>query len=76
MSTITSITLILGTLLNLLGLYGFLDTGAPHPIALLPCAVGFLLIACVVVSADLKLHRKAMMGASLVALFVFAAYVS
>ena len=76
MSAITIITLIFGILLNILGLYGFLGTGAAHPITLLPCALGIFLIACAVVSTDPKLHRQAMKGASLVALFGLAANAS
>ena len=76
MSAIATITLVFGVLLNLIGLYGFLGTGATHPIALLPCAIGVLLGACTLASTDPKLHRQAMQGASLVALFGFAANVS
>jgi hypothetical protein len=76
MSAIATITLVFGVLLNLIGLYGFLGTGAIHPIALLPCALGVLLGACTLASTDPKLHRQAMQGASLVALFGFVANVS
>ena len=76
MSAIATITLVFGVLLNLIGIYGFLGTGTTHLIALLPCAIGVLLGACTLASTDPKLHRQAMQGASLVALFGFAATVT
>lgn len=75
MSAIATITLIFGGMLNLLGLYGYFGTGAAHPVALLPCLLGILLVACAVVSTEPKLHRQTMQGASLVALIGFAANV-
>ncbi len=42
----TSITLTFGTLLILLGLGGYFGTGADSPTALIPAAVGIILIIC------------------------------
>ncbi len=42
----TAITTTFGTLLILLGLGGYLGTGAEHPTALIPAGVGMVLIIC------------------------------
>ena len=72
----TTITLVFGVLLSLIGLADFLYAGAHSPALLFPSLLGLLLIACSVVSTDSKLHRQAMKGAALVALLGFAATVT
>lgn len=72
----TTITLVFGVLLSLIGLADFLYAGMHSPALLFPSLLGLLLIACSVVSTDHKLHRQAMKGAALVALLGFAATAS
>ena len=72
----TTITLVFGVLLSLIGLTDFLYAGAHSPALLFPALLGLLLIACSVVSTDPKLHRQAMKVAALVALLGFAATAS
>ncbi len=72
----TTITLVFGVFLNLIGIADFFSS-APHaPTLLFPCLLGSLLLICSLVSTDPKLHRQAMKGATLVALVGFAATVS
>jgi len=75
-SPMTTITLVFGALLTLIGLADFFYEGMHSPTLLFPSLLGILLIICSLVSSDPKLHRKAMKGAALVALFGFAATVS
>jgi putative effector of murein hydrolase len=72
----TTITLVFGALLTLIGLADFFYAGMHSPALLFPCLLGILLIICSLVSTDPKLHRQAMKGAALVALLGFAATVT
>ena len=72
----SSISIIFGLLLNIVGLTGFFGTGATHPTALIPCVLGILLILCGIIARNQKLHMHAMHAAVLVGLIGFAATVS
>jgi hypothetical protein len=72
----TTLTIIFGSLLNLVGLIGFLSTGATHPTALIPCALGLLLIIAALVGRNPSLHMHAMHAAVLVALIGLSATLS
>ncbi|MFZ4115920.1 MAG: hypothetical protein ACOYK6_04240 [Chthoniobacterales bacterium] len=63
-----TLSLIFGILLNLVGLLGFFGTGATHYTALIPCALGLLLIASGLVAYQEHLRRHAMHVAVLVSL--------
>ncbi|MCF7729758.1 MAG: hypothetical protein K9M81_05245 [Chthoniobacterales bacterium] len=62
------LSFIFGLLLNLIGLFGFFGTGATHYTALIPCALGLLLIASGLVAQKEHLRRHAMHGAVLISL--------
>lgn len=73
MKSMTIITISFGALLILVGLLGFFLTGAAHPTALIPCALGLLLIIAALIGRNPKLHMHAMHGAVLIGLLGFAA---
>ena len=66
-----TISLIFGFLLNVVGLLGFYGTGATHYTALIPCALGLLLIVSALVARKEHLRRHAMHVAVLVSLIGF-----
>jgi hypothetical protein len=76
MNSMTTISIFFGIMLNLVGLAGFLGTGSTHPTALIPCALGILLIVCGWISRNPKLHMHAMHAAVLVGTIGFAATIS
>ncbi len=63
-----TLSLIFGLLLNIVGLIGFFGTGATHYTALIPCALGLLLILSGIVAKKEHLRRHAMHVAVLVSL--------
>jgi len=65
-----------GAVLILLGLGGFVATGAEHPTALIPAAAGVLLIVFGLLARNPKLRMHAMHGAALIGLLGFAGSVS
>ena len=65
-----------GVALILLGLVGYGVTGAQSPTALIPAAVGLLLVGLGLVARNPKLRMHAMHGAALVGLLGFAGSVS
>ena len=67
----SSLAIIFGILLNIVGLFGFLETGATHYTALIPCALGLLLILSGLIAKKENLRRHAMHVAVLVALLGF-----
>jgi hypothetical protein len=69
-------TIVIGILLNIVGLVGFFGTGAIHYTALIPCALGLLLILCGILARIPRLHMHAMHLAVLIALLGFGATVS
>ncbi len=60
-----------GLLLNLVGLAGFFGTGATHYTALIPCALGLLLVISGLIAKKEALRQHAMHVAVLVALLGF-----
>ncbi len=72
----SQLALIFGFLLNIVGLVGFFGTGATHYTALIPCALGLLLIICGFIAKKEQLRRHAMHVAVLVALAGFLATAS
>ncbi len=71
-----TLSLIFGFLLNIIGLVGFFGTGATHYTALIPCALGILLILSGIVAKKEHLRRHAMHIAVLVSLVGFLGTVS
>ena len=67
----STLSIIFGFLLNIVGLAGFLGTGASHYTALIPCALGLLLILTGIVAKRESLHRHAMHAAVLISLLGF-----
>ena len=72
----TTITILFGSLLNLVGLVGFFYTGAAHPKALIPCALGLVLIILALMGRKPSQHMNAMHAAILVGLIGFGASLS
>ena len=72
----STLSIIFGLLLNLVGLVGFFGTGATHYTALIPCALGLLLIISGIVARCEKCHMHAMHVAVLVSLIGFIATAS
>ncbi len=66
-----TLSLIFGILLNAVGLTGFFGTGATHYTALIPCALGLLLIISGLIARNEHLRRHAMHVAVFVALLGF-----
>ncbi len=73
MKSMTTITILFGVLLNVVGLVGFFCTGAVHPKALIPCALGLLLIIIALIGRKPDQHMHAMHAAVLVGLIGFGA---
>ncbi len=69
----STLSIIFGILLNLVGLLGFFGTGATHYTALIPCGLGVLLILSGIIAKNEALRRHAMHVAVLVGLVGFAA---
>lgn len=69
------LSIIFGLLLSVVGLIGFLGTGATHYTALIPCGLGVLLILSGLVARKEKLRPHAMHVAVLVSLVGFVATV-
>lgn len=67
------LSIIFGLLLSVVGLIGFLGTGATHYTALIPCGLGVLLILSGLVARKEKLRPHAMHVAVLVSLVGFVA---
>ncbi|MBX9576872.1 MAG: hypothetical protein K2W97_00155 [Chthoniobacterales bacterium] len=67
----SSLAIIFGILLNIVGLVGFFGTGATHHTALIPCVLGLLLILSGLIARKEKLRQHAMHVAVLVALLGF-----
>jgi hypothetical protein len=67
----SSLSILFGILLNLVGFGGFFFTGATHYTALIPCGLGLLLIICGWIAKKESLRRHAMHVAVLVALLGF-----
>lgn len=67
----SSLSIIFGFLINLVGLVGFFGTGATHYTALIPCILGLLLIVCGLIAKKESLRQHAMHVAVLVALIGF-----
>ncbi len=76
MTSMSTITLLFGALLNIVGLVGYFGTGAAHPTALIPCALGLLLILCGLLARQEKLHMHVMHAAVLIALLGFGGTVT
>ncbi len=76
MTSMPSISVVFGILLNIVGLVGFFGTGAAHPTALIPCALGILLIICGLLARNEKIRIHVMHVAVLVGLLGFGATVS
>ncbi len=76
MTSMPSISVVFGILLNIVGLVGFFGTGAAHPTALIPCALGILLIICGLLARNEKIRMHVMHVAVLVGLLGFGATVS
>ncbi len=76
MTSMSSISVVFGILLNIVGLVGFFGTGAAHPTALIPCALGILLIICGLLARNEKIRIHVMHVAVLVGLLGFGATVS
>ncbi|MBM3857083.1 MAG: hypothetical protein FJ390_03875 [Verrucomicrobia bacterium] len=72
----STLSIIFGLLLNLVGLVGFFETGATHYTALIPCAFGLLLMLCGFIAKKESLRPHAMHVAVLVALIGFLGTVS
>lgn len=72
----SQLSLLFGFLLNVVGLVGFFSTGASHPTALIPCALGLLLFISGIVARRKALHKHAMHVAVLVSLLGFLGTVS
>lgn len=72
----SSLSIIFGFLLNLVGLVGFFGTGATHYTALIPCALGLLLIISGLVAKKESLRQHAMHVAVLIGLLGFIMTVS
>jgi hypothetical protein len=65
-----------GVALIALGVVGYFATGAQSPTALIPAAVGLVLVICGVLARNPKRRMHAMHGAALAALIGFAGSVS
>ena len=76
MTSMSSISVVFGILLNVVGLVGFFGTGAAHPTALIPCGLGLLLIICGLLARIEKIRMHVMHVAVLVGLLGFGATVS
>jgi len=63
-----TLSLVIGVVLLAVGLGGFIGTGAHAPTALIPAALGVLLIASGLVARNARARRHAMHAAVLVAL--------
>jgi uncharacterized membrane protein HdeD (DUF308 family) len=63
-----TLSLVIGVVLLAVGLGGFIGTGARAPTALIPAALGVLLIASGLVARNARARRHAMHAAVLVAL--------
>ncbi|MEI6416520.1 MAG: hypothetical protein WCO92_02235, partial [Verrucomicrobiota bacterium] len=72
----SSLSIIFGLLLNIIGLVGFFGTGSTHYTALIPCALGLLLIISGLIARKENLRRHAMHVAVLVAFLGFLGTVS
>lgn len=72
----STLSILFGFLLNLVGLIGFFGTGATHYTALIPCALGLLLILSGIVARKEHLRRHAMHVAVLVSFLGFVATAS
>jgi len=72
----SSISLLFGILLNVVGLAGFFGTGAQHYTALIPSGLGLILILCGSIARKEELRRHAMHVAVLVSLIGFLSTVS
>ena len=70
------ITIVIGLLLNIVGLVGFFGTGAIHYTALIPCILGLILILCGIIARTPKLHMHVMHVAVLVGILGFGATIS
>jgi hypothetical protein len=69
-----AITISYGVALEILGLVGFLVTGAKSPTALIPCIFGTLIIACgVLANQRPDLRKHVMHGAAVLGLIAFLA---
>jgi len=53
-----------GIILDLLGIAGFVFTGAQHPTALIPCAFGTLILLCGIIALRVPGSRKHVMHAA------------
>jgi hypothetical protein len=76
MTSISTISILFGVLLNIVGLVGFFGTGAAHPTALIPSVMGLLLIICGFLARNEKLHASAIQAALVVGVIGFAATAS
>ena len=76
MKSMSMISILFGVLLTVVGLCGFFGTGATHPTALIPCALGAALILCGLIGRNDALHHRAMQAAILVALLGFGGTVT
>lgn len=76
MSSMSTISIFFGILLNVVGLVGFFGTGAAHPTALIPCGLGLLLILCGLLARIEKIRMHVMHVAVLVGLLGFGATVT
>jgi len=72
----SSLSILFGLLLNLVGLVGFFETGATHYTALIPCELGLLLIIAGLIAKKEHLRQHAMHVAVLVTLIGFIATAS
>ena len=71
-----AITILFGVLLNVVGLIGFFATGAAHPTALIPCALGIVLLICGLLARNEKIRMHVMHVAVLIGLLGFGATVT
>lgn len=76
MKSMSIISILFGVLLTVVGVFSFFGTGASHPTALIPSALGIALILCGLIGRNQKLHHRAMQTAMLVALIGFGGTVS
>ena len=72
----SSLAIIFGILLNIVGFVGFFATGSTHYTALIPCVLGILLIISGLIARNEKFRQHAMHVAVLVGLLGFVATAS
>jgi Ca2+/Na+ antiporter len=63
------ISIIIGVLLDIVGVASFISTGSTHNAALIPCIIGMIIFVCGILATKQKFLKHAMHAGAVVALF-------